>query len=161
MDPPFCDSGSTTKPKPRSQAVLHPSTANSTPASTQLSPIKSRARRKHKEATPQQLQDSIRSEDVLGQFSYTPATKTTVVTTTTTTTTNFPPIMLKAPQHLHDLDPKQYPLAASSTPRSIRKLHFEIEGTPTLFEEADDTLRVAQQVSLFDALVFPLNRSLS
>ena len=90
--------------------------------------------------------EGIRSEDVLGQFSYAPATQTTVVTTTTTTTTNFPPIMMKAPQHLYDLDPKLYPLASSPTPTSIKKLCFDVDGTPTLFQEADDTLETLEKV---------------
>ena len=90
--------------------------------------------------------ESIRPEDVLGQFSYAPATQTTVVTTTTTTTTNFPPIMMKAPQHLYDLDPKLYPLASSPTPTSIKKLCFDVDGTPTLFQEADDTLETLEKV---------------
>lgn len=95
--------------------------------------------------TKQPLED-IRSGDVLGQFSYAPATQTTVVTTTTTTTTNFPPIMMKAPQHLYDLDPKLYPLASSPTPTSIKKLCFDVDGTPTLFQEADDTLETLEKV---------------
>lgn len=90
--------------------------------------------------------EGIRSDDVLGQFSYAPATQTTVVTTTTTTTTNFPPIMMKAPKHLYDLDPKLYPLASSPTPTSIKKLCFDVDGTPTLFQEADDTLETVEKV---------------
>lgn len=90
--------------------------------------------------------EGIRSEDALGQFSYAPATQTTVVTTTTTTTTNFPPIMMKAPQHLYDLDPKLYPLASSPTPTSIKKLCFDVDGTPTLFQEADDTLETLEKL---------------
>ena len=90
--------------------------------------------------------EGIRPDDVLGQFSYAPATQTTVVTTTTTTTTNFPPIMMKAPQHLYDLDPKLYPLASSPTPTSIKKLCFDVDGTPTLFQEADDTLETLEKV---------------
>ena len=88
----------------------------------------------------------IQSEDTLGQFSYGPATQTTVVTTTTTTTTKFPPLMLRAPKHLRDLDPKIYPLAASPTPKSIKKLSFEVDGKPTTFEEADDTLETFEKV---------------
>ncbi len=90
--------------------------------------------------------EAIQPGDVLGQFSYAPATQTTVVTTTTTTTTNFPPIMMKAPQHLYDLDPKLYPLASSPTPTSIKKLCFDVDGTPTLFQEADDTLETLEKV---------------
>ena len=90
--------------------------------------------------------EAIQPDDVLGQFSYAPATQTTVVTTTTTTTTNFPPIMMKAPKHLYDLDPKLYPLASSPTPTSIKKLCFDVDGTPTLFQEADDTLETLEKV---------------
>ena len=90
--------------------------------------------------------EGIRPDDVLGQFSYAPATQTTVVTTTTTTTTNFPPILMKAPQHLFDLDPKLYPLASSPTPTSIKKLRFDVDGTPTLFQEADNTLETLEKV---------------
>ena len=89
---------------------------------------------------------SIKSEDTLGQFAYGPATQTTVVTTTTTTTTKFPPFMLRAPKHSHELDPKFYPLASSPTPHSIKKLSFEIEGKPTTFEEADSTLEALERV---------------
>lgn len=92
---------------------------------------------------------SIQPGDTLGQFSYGPATQTTVVTTTTTTTTQFPPLMLRAPKHLRDLDPKLYPLAASPTPKSIKKLSFEVDGKPTTFEEADDTLEAIEKVRIF------------
>ncbi|KAK7519555.1 WD40-repeat-containing domain protein [Phyllosticta citriasiana] len=74
----------------------------------------------------------------LGQLSYGPATQTTVVTTTTTTTTSFPPLVLNAPRHLHQRDPKQYPLAASPTPQSIKDFSFNIAGREARFREADD-----------------------
>ncbi|KIW00662.1 uncharacterized protein PV09_07849 [Verruconis gallopava] len=74
----------------------------------------------------------------LGQLKYAPATQTTVVTTTTTTTTSFPPLLLKAPRHLHDRDPKQYPLAASPTPESIKNFTFDIGGRPVCFSETND-----------------------
>jgi F-box and WD-40 domain protein CDC4 len=53
---------------------------------------------------------------------------------------------MKAPQHLYDLDPKLYPLAASPTPYSIKKLCFDVDGRPTLFQEADDTLQTLEEV---------------
>ena len=84
--------------------------------------------------------------DTVGQFSYGPATQTTVVTTTTTTTTEFPPLVLRAPRHLNDLDPKLYPLASSPTPSSIKRLSFEIDGRSTTFLEADDTIETVQKV---------------
>ncbi|KAI9770438.1 MAG: SCF ubiquitin ligase complex subunit cdc4 [Geoglossum simile] len=81
----------------------------------------------------------------LGQFSYAPATQTTVVTTTTTTTTSFPPLLLKPPRNLNELDPKQYPLASTPTPSSIRRFCFNLEGTPTHFREADDASKSLQE----------------
>ena len=111
------------------------------------SPAMSNRQTKQKESL--QPLEGIRPDDVLGQFSYAPATQTTVVTTTTTTTTNFPPILMKAPQHLFDLDPKLYPLASSPTPISIKKLCFDVDGTPTLFQEADDTLATLEKVCTF------------
>ena len=54
--------------------------------------------------------------------------------------------MVKAPKRLHDLDPKLYPLAASPTPKLIKKLCFEIEGRPAIFEEADDTIQAINKV---------------
>lgn len=97
----------------------------------------------------QQFQDPS-SDDMLGQFSFAPATQTTVVTTTTTTTTSFPPLIMKAPHHLHELDPKLYPLAASPTPKTIKKFHFDVAGRPTFFSEAEDTLDTLQEVCYCD-----------
>jgi len=83
----------------------------------------------------------------LGQLSFAPATQTTVVTTTTTTTTDFPPFVMKAPSHLHNLDPKLYPLAATPTPQSMKRFCFDLGGQPTFFREADDTGQTLQEVS--------------
>lgn len=86
----------------------------------------------------QQVHDGSK-DDIFGQFTFAPATQTTVVTTTTTTTTSFPPLMIKAPHHLHELDPKLYPLASSPTPKSIKRFCFDIGGQPTYFNEAENT----------------------
>ena len=75
---------------------------------------------------------------VLGQLSYAPATQTTVVTTTTTTTTSFPPLILQAPRHLHERDPKLYPLAASPTPNEIKRFTLKIANRLALYQEADN-----------------------
>lgn len=93
----------------------------------------------------QQVHDGSK-EDILGQFSFAPATQTTVVTTTTTTTTSFPPLMMKAPHHLHELDPKLYPLASSPTPKSIKRFCFDVGGRPTYFNEAENTLDALKEV---------------
>jgi len=55
--------------------------------------------------------------------------------------------MMKAPHHLNDLDQKMYPLASSPTPQSIKKLFFDVEGRPTMFQEADDTLEALEKVN--------------
>ncbi|KIW93160.1 uncharacterized protein Z519_05765 [Cladophialophora bantiana CBS 173.52] len=81
----------------------------------------------------------VDADSLLGQFSFAPATQTTVVTTTTTTTTKFPPFLMRPPRQMKDLDLKQYPLAASPTPTSLKKIHFEIGGKHTIFREAEDT----------------------
>ena len=130
-----------TVPAPQGFEAVLPSQSKAT------SPAMSNRQTKQKESL--QPLEGIRPDDVLGQFSYAPATQTTVVTTTTTTTTNFPPILMKAPQHLFDLDPKLYPLASSPTPISIKKLCFDVDGTPTLFQEADNTLETLEKVYTF------------
>ena len=89
---------------------------------------------------------SVDSEALLGQFSFAPATQTTVVTTTTTTTTKFPPFLMRPPRRMQDLDVKQYPLAASPTPASLKKIHFEIGGKQTVFREAEDTTLALEQL---------------
>ncbi|KAF1813856.1 WD40 repeat-like protein, partial [Eremomyces bilateralis CBS 781.70] len=66
------------------------------------------------------------------------ATQTTVVTTTTTTTTSFPPLVFNSPRSLSERDPKQYPLAASPTPASIRQLSFNLGGRPAFLKESEN-----------------------
>ncbi|RAL03819.1 F-box/WD repeat-containing protein [Aspergillus ibericus CBS 121593] len=75
----------------------------------------------------------------IGQFSFAPATRTTVVTTTTTTTTTFPPVFIRPPRAMQDLDPKLYPLASAPTPASLRNIRFELDGRPVVFNEPEDT----------------------
>lgn len=90
----------------------------------------------------------IDSSSTLGQFSFAPATQTTVVTTTTTTTTKFPPFVMRAARSMQDLDPKVYPLAKTSTPAALRTIQFDLAGKPTLFREAADATVAFEQVSL-------------
>jgi F-box and WD-40 domain protein CDC4 len=93
------------------------------------------------------------SSSTLAQFSFAPATQTTVVTTTTTTTTKFPPIIMRAPRRIRDIDPKRFPLAATPTPPSLRKLCFNVAGKPSVFTEAEDANSALERVSN----VFPLD----
>ncbi|KAL9106406.1 MAG: hypothetical protein Q9227_008548 [Pyrenula ochraceoflavens] len=89
--------------------------------------------------------EQLASANTLGQFSFAPATHTTVVTTTTTTTTKFPPFMMPAPKRLRDLDPKLYPLASTPTPESLRNISFEVEGKTTVFREFEDSTFALEQ----------------
>jgi F-box and WD-40 domain protein CDC4 len=89
----------------------------------------------------------VEAGTVLGQFSFAPATQTTVVTTTTTTTTKFPPFLMPPPRRMHDLDVKQYPLAAIPTPSTLKNIHFAIGGKSTVFREAEDTTLALEQLN--------------
>lgn len=86
-------------------------------------------------------------DDVLGQFSFAPATQTTVVTTTTTTTTNFPPLVIKQPRNVQDLDPVQFPLANIRTPELLKNQSFTIGDRKVAFHEADDAASTLDEVS--------------
>jgi len=96
----------------------------------------------------EQATQDFSPDDILGQFSFAPTTQTTVVTTTTTTTTSFPPLKIKAPSNLHELDPKLYPLASAPTPQSMKRFCFDVGGKPTVFREADNTLDTYREVPL-------------
>lgn len=89
------------------------------------------------------------SPDAFGQFSFAPATRTTVVTTTTTTTTSFPPLIFRPPRAIKDLDARQYPLAASPTPASLRNLKFKVGERSVIFNEPEDTVTAATEVGCF------------
>ncbi|CAO2655936.1 Nn.00g047390.m01.CDS01 [Neocucurbitaria sp. VM-36] len=89
----------------------------------------------------------------MGQFSFAPATKTTVVTTTYTTTTTFPPMCINAPGSLSERDPKEYPLAHTRAPESIRKFYYESGGELACFEESNPASdKVHEHKSLRDTL---------
>ena len=98
-------------------------------------------------------QDILDTDEVLGQFSFAPATQTTIVTTTTTTTTSFPPLMMKAPTHLYKLDAKMYPLAASPTPQALKKLSFEAGGRQTVFQEAENAAQTLRTVRVHRLII--------
>ncbi|OAL75351.1 cell division control protein 4 [Trichophyton violaceum] len=88
--------------------------------------------------TAQKSDDCIPSSGTVGQFSFAPATQTTVVTTTTTTTTKFPPFVMRPPRFSGQLDPKVYPLASMPTPAPLRDIRFVLNGKSVIFHEADD-----------------------
>lgn len=151
MDPPRRAPGDLQEPSSRVNFLLRPpftSSSNSTAGT--LSPSlategKSLVELASTMPSSQQGLDPS-ADDMLGQFSFAPATQTTIVTTTTTTTTSFPPLVMKAPHHLNELDPKMYPLASSPTPKSIKRLCFDVGGRPTFFSEADDTRDTLEEV---------------
>ncbi|EGP89455.1 uncharacterized protein MYCGRDRAFT_85141 [Zymoseptoria tritici IPO323] len=85
----------------------------------------------------------------MAQLSFGPATQQTVTTVTTTTTVSLPPLVMKPPKDLYDRDPKQYPLAFSPTPHSIKRFCFDVNGRPTMFHESEDpdeTMRRYQEL---------------
>lgn len=96
---------------------------------------------------------SVGPNDMLAQFSFAPATQTTVVTTTTTTTTRFPPLLMRPPKRSHQLDPRQYPLAASATPATLKNISFLLGGKATILREAEDATVALEQVNC-DVLAF-------
>ncbi|KAK4935664.1 SCF ubiquitin ligase complex subunit cdc4 [Elasticomyces elasticus] len=108
-------------------------------------PVSVNGQRPHSREMPGYPRE-INRNALLGQLSFAPATQTTVVTTTTTTTTKFPPFLMRPPRQMQELDLKQYPLAGSPTPVSLRKIHFEIGGKQTIFSEAEDTSLALEQL---------------
>jgi len=88
------------------------------------------------------------SHSAVGQFALAPATQQTTVVTTTTTTVNLAPFLLKPPQDLRDRDPKQYPLAFSPTPASMKRFGFNVGGAVAHYREADDPDAFIQQVGM-------------
>jgi F-box and WD-40 domain protein CDC4 len=87
------------------------------------------------------------SNNAFGQFSFAPTTRTTVVTTTTTTTTSFPPLIVKPPRAVKELDARQYPLAASPTPASLRNLRFKLGDKSIIFNEPEDAAAAGIEVT--------------
>ena len=124
-----------------------PCTSFSSPSSPDYSPTSPYAEDLATKQIKSYVQYERDQDAVLGQLCFAPATQTTVVTTTTTTTTNFPPLVMKATKHLHKLDPKIYPLAASPTPSSIRKLRFKVGDRAAIFQEVDDARRALDELN--------------
>jgi len=52
--------------------------------------------------------------------------ETKTVTTTTTTKRSYPPLFVRGPRGLQQLDAKEYPLASRPTPPELRKLTFDL-----------------------------------
>jgi F-box and WD-40 domain protein CDC4 len=81
----------------------------------------------------------------MGQLSFGPATQQTVTTVTTTTTVSLPPLVMKPPKDLQDRDPKQYPLAFSPTPPSIKRFCLDVNGRPAVFKESENPDETARR----------------
>lgn len=95
-------------------------------------------------ATP--APELVEGTTVVG-MTYIPTIETTVVTTTKTTTTTLPQVIIKPQVPLSELDGKTYPLASSVTPASLRSFVFDVNGTPTLFQESSDPSNAWRDVS--------------
>ncbi len=102
----------------------------------------------HKQPGGPSEQQTTLEPYTLGQFSYAPATQTTVITTTTTTTTSFPPLLMKTRQPLDSRDPKQFPLAFSPTPQALKHFQFDVDGRPAYFQEAEDVKAGLEKVRM-------------
>ncbi|KAL8677258.1 MAG: hypothetical protein Q9186_006294 [Xanthomendoza sp. 1 TL-2023] len=141
MDPPLSlgTSKITTQPKnsavPSSESVSSQPRQTLGPTPTETGTVNLNAREKGKGRTP-----TVAPDDSFCRISFTPATQTTVVTTTTTTTTEIPPLVVKAPRNVQDLDPVDYPLAKLPTPASLRNVQFVVGDQLAVVREADDTV---------------------
>nr|POE47332.1 cell division control protein 4 [Quercus suber] len=89
----------------------------------------------------------------LAQMSFRPATQQTITTVTTTTTVSLPPLILNPPRDLFERDPKQYPLAFSPTPQSIKRFCFDVNGRPTTFHESENAKETVQKYHQLQAMI--------
>lgn len=145
MDPPTCEPRNQTRQQARVQSFQRSGEpAGNTPRSNLAPAVMITTKPRQQTTTSIPPQEVVNPHGIVGQIA---ATQTTVVTTTTTTTTKLPPLLLNPPKHLKDMDPKQYPLAASPTPSAVKKLSFKVEGRKTTFEEIGDTLDALGKVS--------------
>lgn len=65
--------------------------------------------------------------------------ETKIVTTTTTTKRSYPPLLVRQPRLLQELDVKEYPLASKRTPRELANFSYEVDGKVMDFHEEDAT----------------------
>lgn len=131
-----------------SQSAPAPTDASLAPVEPPSSHLSPSFRHRQSQKREMDSGDNTQMDGSFGQFSFAPATQTTVVTTTTTTTTTFPPLIIKPPRATRNLDTKLYPLAASPTPDSLRKIKFELGGKSVVFNEPEDTLSAVNEVSV-------------
>ena len=68
------------------------------------------------------------------QFDVSECVETKTVTTTTTTKRSFPPVFVREPRSLADLDAKEYPLASKPTPPELAKFTFDVPGFDDLVD---------------------------
>ncbi|KAL8807619.1 MAG: hypothetical protein Q9182_000603 [Xanthomendoza sp. 2 TL-2023] len=153
MDPPLSSRTSKLPTQPNKSAVPSTGSVASQPRQpsgttpTETATVNLNAREKRKGKTP-----TVAPDDSFCRISFTPATQTTVVTTTTTTTTEIPPLVVKAPRNVQDLDPVDYPLARLPTPASLRNVQFVVGDQLAVVREADDTVGgLNEQAALRDS----------
>lgn len=82
----------------------------------------------------------------MAHVAFAPATQQTVVTTTTTTTVTLPPLLIRPPRDMLSRDPKQYPLASTSTPSSLQRFSLNVRGVPIVYQEAQNVQSSLEEV---------------
>lgn len=70
--------------------------------------------------------------------------ETRTVTTTTTTKRTYPPLLVRPPRSLQNLDAKEYPLASRPTPHELTEFSYEVDGEVVRFREDDTSLNPSQ-----------------
>ena len=117
------------------EAVL--STAPASPTE-ELPPFKSAMAHPVEEMSTTISYDMPPPDSTVGSLSFGPVTQQTVTTVTRTTTYTVPPLLMRPPRDLQERDSKQYPLAFTPTPHSLKSLSFEYAGQPVAFHESED-----------------------
>ncbi|KAM3416648.1 Cell division control protein 4 [Cercospora zeina] len=116
--------------------------------------------REHTHTTTTSTSTMPPEHSTMAQMSFGPATQQTVTTVTTTTTVSLPPLVMKPPKDLYDRDPKQYPLAFTPTPSSIKRFCFDINGRPTVFHESEDPTETMRRYKQLQAKIHRSNGSI-
>lgn len=143
----------------RTDGVVKPEAAFSTaPASpTEEMPVLDPSHQLHEEslaATNAVSQPAMPPhQSTVAQLSFGPATQQTVTTVTTTTTISLPPLVMKPPKLLDERDPKQYPLAFSPTPSSLKRFGADMYGRPFRFHEEEDAQETMRKYNAHQARI--------
>jgi F-box and WD-40 domain protein CDC4 len=66
--------------------------------------------------------------------------------------TSYPPILINAPRNLKERSSKEFPLAHTPAPESIREFSFSAGEMQARFEEARDVTEKAQEVRIIERM---------